>query len=181
MKLIALAITLFYLMSFEIHAESSDEQRAIETVSNQLLEKLYKTDFYNNLKNEGKIEVGHKKQNTKNNKGPSQENSHQDKENKEEAKVSTTSYALDVFKQKGEIHNSEYGVKTVVKVKKFKRVSASIDKKDLIGVDTKLDLMGDDYLWKFTVDKKINDQISSKVSTSDGNDVHTGVFFNLGF
>ncbi len=180
MRILKLFISLTLLISFELQAGKGDKEKAIETVSNQLLKKLYQTSFYKDLKSNIVFETSTKKTKKMSN---SKERTEAVSEKRPAVQTSSpaTSYSLDVLKQRGEIVSSEYGLKTEIKLNRFQRLSASVEKKNFGGVDTKLDLKGEDFLWKLTLDKKISDEISSKVSTTDDNEVHTGVFFNLGF
>ncbi len=171
------------LFSITLQAADGDKEKAIAVVSDQLLKKFYESEFYNSIKEKGKITFTQQEEQkaTKAKVSEGETNSSSTHKKVVQETHSQTKYSLDLFKQKAQIKQDHYGLTTNLKLNSFKRFTASIEQNsDSIGLLTKVELLGEGDSWKASFEKKITDEISSKLSTSE-NEVNSGVYFNLGF
>lgn len=189
-------LSLFSTFGNNCHAQ--DEKRALKVTSKLLWKNIGKTQFFKKMKkklvfkSKKKVRRQHKKVESNKNmaKNKVQNNVKNDqvanripssiKETKNEK--AELSYSINPLKGKANLTLEKAFINGSVNLKSFKKISATM-KKDIsaLKIQTVVHYQVNENTWEASINKNINDNISTRVTANQNSEIKSGVYFNYSF
>ena len=173
-------INILYIV--KVNAQS-DKNRAVKVVSKQLLKKISKTKFYQNLKEKTKFkrETNSKKSRNETSRNSDVLENKNIPSEKKETK-STTDFEFDLLKQRGVIENKKAEFKTTLKLEDFSELRALVEKDfKNFEVQTRFEYLPQSKQWRAILKKNINAFIESEFLTDQEKNHQSKIQFNLDY